>query len=70
MPPMVSGLIVLRFCGKCRDSVFYDFFSVISKLRFIDIDEFHQREESMELSLFQNLVMRHIDAAKEKLLKK
>ncbi|XP_059164025.1 dynein axonemal heavy chain 7-like isoform X1 [Physella acuta] len=40
------------------------------KLRFIDIEEFHSREESMELGIFQNLCMRHIEAAKEKLLKK
>lgn len=39
-------------------------------LRLVDITEFHNREESMELSVFQNLCMRHIEAAKEKLLKK
>ncbi|XP_041119882.1 dynein heavy chain 7, axonemal isoform X1 [Polyodon spathula] len=39
-------------------------------LRMIDVEEFHNRQESMELSLFQNLVMRHIESAKEKLLKK
>jgi len=41
-----------------------------SNLRMVDIDEFHARLESMELSVFQNLCMRHIDAAKDKLLKK
>ncbi|XP_070569551.1 dynein axonemal heavy chain 7-like isoform X2 [Ptychodera flava] len=40
------------------------------KLRLVDIEEFHNREDSMELAVFQNLVMRHIEAAKEKLLKK
>ncbi|XP_070188303.1 dynein axonemal heavy chain 7-like isoform X3 [Littorina saxatilis] len=39
-------------------------------LRFIDVDEFHSRQDSMELKTFQNLCMRHIDAAKERLLKK
>ncbi|XP_033628553.1 dynein heavy chain 7, axonemal-like isoform X2 [Asterias rubens] len=39
-------------------------------LRLVDVNEFHQKTESMELAIFQNLVMRHIDAAKEKLLKK
>lgn len=36
----------------------------------IDIAEFRNRADSMELHLFQNLCMRHVDAAKEKLLKK
>lgn len=36
----------------------------------IDIAEFKNRTDSMELHLFQNLCMRHVDAAKEKLLKK
>ncbi|KAK7506434.1 hypothetical protein BaRGS_00002546, partial [Batillaria attramentaria] len=39
-------------------------------LRFIDVEEFHNREDSMELKTFQNLCMRHIEAAKERLLKK
>ena len=43
---------------------------ISSKLRMVDIEEFHDRKESMELSVFQNLCMRHIDAAKDKLLKK
>ena len=41
-----------------------------SKLRLVDVAEFQQKIESMELALFQNLVMRHIDSAKERLLKK
>ncbi|KAM4698368.1 dynein axonemal heavy chain 7 [Rhinophrynus dorsalis] len=40
------------------------------QLRLIDAHEFHIRQESMELSIFQNLVMRHIDATKDKLIKK
>ena len=36
----------------------------------MDIEEFHNRPDSMELSYFQSLCMRHIEAAKEKLLKK
>ncbi|XP_078701931.1 dynein axonemal heavy chain 7-like isoform X3 [Branchiostoma floridae x Branchiostoma belcheri] len=39
-------------------------------LRLVDIEEFHRRPDSMELSVFQNLVMKHIESAKEKLLKK
>ncbi|XP_078260700.1 dynein axonemal heavy chain 7 [Rhinoraja longicauda] len=39
-------------------------------LRFIDIDEFRNRKDSMELSTFQVLYMRQIESAKEKLLKK
>ncbi|XP_075466156.1 dynein axonemal heavy chain 7 [Ascaphus truei] len=44
--------------------------SSFGQLRLVDIDEFHSRQESMELSIFQNLVMRHIDSTKDKLLKK
>ncbi|XP_053554548.1 dynein axonemal heavy chain 7 [Bombina bombina] len=43
--------------------------SSFGQLRLVDTDEFHNRQESMELSVFQSLVMRHIDFAKEKLLK-
>ncbi|XP_056144845.1 dynein axonemal heavy chain 7 [Lampris incognitus] len=39
-------------------------------LRLIDVEEFHSRAESMELSLFQQLVTRHIESAKGVLLKK
>ena len=41
-----------------------------SKLRFINIEEFHDKVESMDLTTFQKMCMAHIDAAKEKLLKK
>ncbi|XP_041433138.1 dynein heavy chain 7, axonemal isoform X2 [Xenopus laevis] len=44
--------------------------SSFGQLRLVDIDEFHSRQESMELSIFQNLITRHIDSAKDKLLKK
>ncbi|KAM8934175.1 dynein axonemal heavy chain 7 [Pelodytes ibericus] len=44
--------------------------SSFTNLRLVDMDEFHNRQESMELSVFQNLVMRHLDATKDKLLKK
>ncbi|KAM6984938.1 dynein axonemal heavy chain 7-like [Aplochiton taeniatus] len=40
------------------------------KMRLIDIEEFHNRQESMELSVFQHLVTRHIECAKDILLKK
>ncbi|XP_078488802.1 dynein axonemal heavy chain 7 isoform X2 [Ciona intestinalis] len=40
------------------------------RMRLVDIEEFHKREESMELQTFQGLVMRHIETAKDKLLKK
>jgi len=43
---------------------------VTSKLRMVDIDEFHERKEAMELLEFQNICMRHIYAAKDKLMKK
>lgn len=45
-------------------------FTFFRSLRLVDVKEFQQKTESMELATFQNLVMRHIDSAKEKLLKK
>jgi len=39
-------------------------------MRLVDIEEFHERHDSMELQTFQGLVMRHIETAKDKLLKK
>uniref|UniRef100_A0A3Q3S6H3 Dynein axonemal heavy chain 7 n=1 Tax=Mastacembelus armatus TaxID=205130 RepID=A0A3Q3S6H3_9TELE len=33
--------------------------------RLIDVEEFHSREESMELSVFQKIVSRHVEHAKE-----
>ncbi|XP_060067000.1 dynein axonemal heavy chain 7-like [Ylistrum balloti] len=48
-----------------------DFWHVsFGNLRFIDIEEFHNRVESMELGPFQTLCMRHVEAAKDRLLKK
>ncbi|XP_024258908.2 dynein axonemal heavy chain 7 isoform X2 [Oncorhynchus tshawytscha] len=40
------------------------------KMRLIDVEEFQNRQESMELSIFQHLVTRHIECAKDILLKK
>ncbi|XP_069471802.1 dynein axonemal heavy chain 7 isoform X2 [Ambystoma mexicanum] len=39
-------------------------------LRLIDVEEFHMREEPLELSMFQNLIMKHVETAKDQLLKK
>lgn len=47
-----------------HDSVF------CRKVRLIDVEEFHNTQESMELSVFQHLVIRHIESAKDILLKK
>ncbi|XP_070694441.1 dynein axonemal heavy chain 7 [Pempheris klunzingeri] len=38
-------------------------------LRLIDVEEFHSREESMELAVFQQIVTRHVDNASGILLK-
>ncbi|XP_043929631.1 dynein axonemal heavy chain 7 [Protopterus annectens] len=40
------------------------------ELRLIDTEEFHNHQESLELNVFQNLIVRHIESAKEKLFKK
>ncbi|XP_011509795.1 dynein axonemal heavy chain 7 isoform X7 [Homo sapiens] len=39
------------------------------KLRLVDIKEFHNCQDALELSSFQNIIMRHMDSAKETLLK-
>lgn len=39
-------------------------------VRLIDVQEFHSREESVELSVFQQIVTRHIDNARGILLRK
>ncbi|KAM3849660.1 dynein axonemal heavy chain 7 [Diretmus argenteus] len=41
-----------------------------TELRLIDVEEFHNRKESMELSAFQKIVTRHIDSARGVILKK
>ena len=53
-----------------KSSIYGYICSNFRRLRFIDIEEFHNRPDSMELGGFQNLCMRHIEAAKERLLKK
>ncbi|XP_041928965.1 dynein heavy chain 7, axonemal isoform X2 [Alosa sapidissima] len=40
------------------------------QLRLVDVEEFHNRKESMELHVFQQLVSKHIESAKDILLKK
>ncbi|XP_037706594.1 dynein heavy chain 7, axonemal isoform X3 [Choloepus didactylus] len=40
------------------------------KLRLVDIEEFHTRQDALELSNFQTIVMKHMESAKETLLKK
>uniref|UniRef100_A0A2R9C426 Dynein axonemal heavy chain 7 n=1 Tax=Pan paniscus TaxID=9597 RepID=A0A2R9C426_PANPA len=39
------------------------------KLRLVDIKEFHNCQDALELSSFQNIIMRHMESAKETLLK-
>ncbi|EPQ01952.1 Dynein heavy chain 7, axonemal [Myotis brandtii] len=43
--------------------------STFKKLRLIDTEEFHNRQEALELSNFQTIIMRHLETAKETLLK-
>uniref|UniRef100_A0A0D9RH02 Dynein axonemal heavy chain 7 n=1 Tax=Chlorocebus sabaeus TaxID=60711 RepID=A0A0D9RH02_CHLSB len=43
--------------------------SNFKKLRLVDIKEFHNRQDALELSSFQNIIMRHMESAKETLLK-
>ncbi|WAR10683.1 DYH7-like protein [Mya arenaria] len=60
----------LHVTNPCMLQVLDLWHASFGSLRFIDIEEFHNRQDSMELGGFQNLCMRHIEAAKEKLLKK
>uniref|UniRef100_A0A8C5KTA7 Dynein axonemal heavy chain 7 n=1 Tax=Jaculus jaculus TaxID=51337 RepID=A0A8C5KTA7_JACJA len=43
--------------------------STYKKLRLVDIEEFHNRQDALELSSFQNIVIKHMEFAKETLLK-
>ncbi|KAL7881400.1 hypothetical protein AOLI_G00082480 [Acnodon oligacanthus] len=40
------------------------------KLRLVDVQEFHTRQESMELSVFKQLASKHIEGAKDVLMEK
>lgn len=51
-------------------AVFFFFFCIsYRKLRLVDIEEFHNRQDALELSGFQNIVIKHMESAKETLLK-
>ncbi|XP_075385072.1 dynein axonemal heavy chain 7 [Tenrec ecaudatus] len=43
--------------------------STFKRLRLVDIEDFHNRQDALELSTFQTIVMRHMESAKETLLK-
>ncbi|XP_052236951.1 dynein axonemal heavy chain 7-like isoform X2 [Dreissena polymorpha] len=60
----------LHVTNPCMLQVLDLWHGTFGGLRFIDIEEFHARQDSMELQNFQALCLRHIDSAKEKLLKK
>ncbi|KAA8593177.1 hypothetical protein FQN60_009293 [Etheostoma spectabile] len=50
-------------------NVLYIWHVFYKNLRLIDVEEFHHREESMEISVFQQIVTRHVGNAREILLK-
>ncbi|XP_046303228.1 dynein axonemal heavy chain 7 isoform X2 [Marmota monax] len=43
--------------------------STFKKLRLVDIEEFHNLQDALELSTFQNIIMKHLESAKETLFK-
>ncbi|XP_029081389.1 dynein heavy chain 7, axonemal [Monodon monoceros] len=43
--------------------------STFKKLRLVDVEEFHNCQDALELSTFQSIVMKHMESAKETLLK-
>ncbi|XP_013208919.1 dynein heavy chain 7, axonemal [Microtus ochrogaster] len=69
----------LSACGYIRDhlnamnptmlAVLDLWHSTFKKLRLVDTEEFHNRQDALELSAFQNIVIRHMESAKETLLK-
>lgn len=52
---------------RIHESLFIDI--SCRKLRLVDIEEFHNRQDALELSTFQTIVMKHMESAKETLLK-
>ncbi|TDH07133.1 hypothetical protein EPR50_G00120640 [Perca flavescens] len=50
-------------------NVLYIWHAFYKNLRLIDVEEFHHREESMEISVFQQIVTKHVGNAREILLK-
>nr|XP_022323965.1 dynein heavy chain 7, axonemal-like isoform X6 [Crassostrea virginica] len=60
----------LHITTPCMLQVLDFWHTKFGRLRFIDINEFHNRVDSMELGTFQNLCMRHIENAKDQLMKK
>ena len=50
--------------------IFVIWYFFCSNLRLVDIHDIQLRPEALELAMFQNVVMRHIEIAKETLLKK
>ncbi|XP_068400851.1 dynein axonemal heavy chain 7 isoform X4 [Eschrichtius robustus] len=43
--------------------------STFKKLRLVDVEEFHNCQDALELLTFQSIVMKHMESAKETLLK-
>ncbi|XP_063744092.1 dynein axonemal heavy chain 7 [Eleginops maclovinus] len=58
----------LHSINPTMQNVLYIWHIFYQNVRLIDVEEFHCREESMELSVFQQMVNRHIDNAREILL--
>ncbi|XP_034417782.1 dynein heavy chain 7, axonemal [Cyclopterus lumpus] len=59
----------LHSINTCMPQVVHLWHVSYEHLRLIDVEEFHSREESMELSVFQQIVTRHVENARGILLK-
>ena len=46
------------------------FLHLCSTLRLVDVKDIKRRPEALELAVFQNIVMKHIEIARETLIKK
>ena len=46
------------------------FYTVASNLRLVNVEDIKHRPEALELAVFQNVVMKHIEMARETLMKK
>lgn len=49
---------------------YYIVYTVASNLRLVNVEDIKHRPEALELAVFQNVVMKHIEMARETLMKK
>ncbi|KAK4472821.1 hypothetical protein MN116_004037, partial [Schistosoma mekongi] len=75
-PWHLSFLSAYKYCQRnlfitnvCIHQLLELWHTKYSNLRLIDVQEFYSKLSALELSVFQNICVKHIDVAKEKLLR-